>query len=761
MIRSFLRDVTLGCTMALLVGCSDADLAPPQGPGTTGAGAGGTGSGAAGGAGGQGGEGGCPELDVSLTQIYRYTDAAFSVQANVSPGAQGAYRTLAVIELYDDWSSPGLPPLEPGSFDLATAPNDAYATCQHCVTVITPDSSEIPTRTFFQTGGSIELTKYDPFDPHIAAGKLTDVKLAEVTQKEDGTWEALPGGGCFEIPSWSFDTTPVDGIPCEKAEDCANTALQVCSPKTSTCAPYECLFTFDILCPEGETCIAQVPSEISIGACYQACTPLASGECPAGNECIPIDPVQKYGICRPVGDGAPGEACTEPDISTGCEAGNVCAGVPAACERVCPYLTPDPGCPEGRLCSLSNVCLPLASGDTAAIDEVCQPSWVPYRSCAADGEAFRGLCMSLYPEETVEHCERMCRMVGGDGDCPSGEYCAGIFSNADVGICWKVPVCGDGELDPLNEICDDGNTASGDGCTGDCDAAEFDVLCNLAEPLDLDVDIASTTEGGPTGYGGSCELYIVVPSKTFAFDVPGPGRLTLGLTSDDNLDLLVLGDCADPNGSELACRSTPDSPEVLDVDFAAAPSGPVMVVVRGAAIPAVGPFTLHAAFTPAICGDGIVVGPEVCDDGNAIDGDGFCSGDCLAPDWPEICAGLPTLSTASPNTGDTASAPDLNDTDGYCTWGTGGEVTFRYVAPGDGTLTLHIDETAHNFAVYVLDGCGAATEATLLSCANAGFPPGSSEDLAVPLVAGQEVTVVVDTVDPDDGGPFSLGATFQ
>lgn len=738
----------IGCVMALLGGCADGDTTPPD----TG------GSGGTGGAGG-GGEGGCPVLDVSLTQIYRFTDAHFSVQADVSPGAPDAYRTLAVLEVYDEWSSPGLPPLATGSFDLAAAPNDAYGTCQHCVTVITPDSSEIPARTFFQTGGTIELTKLDPDDWTIAAGKVTDVTLSEVTQKEDGTWEAAPGGGCFVIPSWSFDTTPIDGIPCEKAEDCGNTARRICSPSTGTCSPLECLLTFDVLCPDGQVCLTQVPSEQSIGACYQGCTPLASGECPAGDECIAIDPVQKYGVCRPAGEGAPGEACSEPDVSTGCEAGSLCAGVPAECQQTCAYLTPDPGCPDGRVCGLSNVCLPPESGDPAAVGDACQPTWVPYRGCGADGEAFRGLCLALYPEETIEHCQRLCRTDGGE--CPGGEYCADIFSNTDVGICWKIPVCGDGVLDPLNEVCDDGNTASGDGCSGDCDTPEFDVLCQAAEPLQLDADIQSTTEGAPTGYGGSCELYIVVPSKTFTFDVPGPGRLSLSLTSDANLDLLALGDCADPNGSELGCRSEDVSPEVLDLDFDAAPGGPVMIVVRGKTIPDVGPFTLRATFTPAVCGDGITVGPEVCDDGNTMAGDGFCSADCLSADWPAICAGLATLSTSSPNTGDTALAPNLNDTDGYCTFATGGEVTYRYVAPKDGTLSLHLDETDANFAVYVLDGCGAATEGTLLGCGNAGWPPQSSEDVSVPLVTGQEITVVVDAVPPGKGGPFSLEATFQ
>ena len=102
-----------------------------------------------------------------------------------------------------------------------------------------------------------------------------------------------------------------------------------------------------------------------------------------------------------------------------------------------------------------------------------------------------------------------------------------IFGNPEVGLCWPTPSCGDGVIDPLNEVCDDGNTASGDGCSSDCDTAEFDQLCGDAEPLVLDTDITGTTVGGPSGYGGSCELYIVVPTKTYSFEVPGPGRTIL------------------------------------------------------------------------------------------------------------------------------------------------------------------------------------------------------------------------------------------
>src|ERR1043165_550132 len=35
-----------------------------------------------------------------------------------------------------------------------------------------------------------------------------------------------------------------------------------------------------------------------------------------------------------------------------------------------------------------------------------------------------------------------------------------------------LPACGDREINQADEVCDDGNTASGDGCSGDCKSDE-------------------------------------------------------------------------------------------------------------------------------------------------------------------------------------------------------------------------------------------------------------------------------------------------
>ncbi len=68
---------------------------------------------------------------------------------------------------------------------------------------------------------------------------------------------------------------------------------------------------------------------------------------------------------------------------------------------------------------------------------------------------------------------------------------------------------------------------------------------------------------------------------------------------------------------------------MLDVNVAAAPETPLLVVVRGATPKITGSFELVAHFEPAVCGDGMLAGAEACDDGNTEGGDG-CSADCSA-----------------------------------------------------------------------------------------------------------------------------------
>lgn len=749
-----------------LFACSSEPITPvPTGSGGGGGDPTTTGDGGSGGISGSGGDGGaggalkCPALALSQTNVSRKSIGAYGIEARVAPEVPGAFKTRANFELYEDDGSGLLPPLQTGTFDLAKPPNDNYGTCQHCALLVTYDHSDQPTRVFFQSEGSLVLSKLDPNDRTIGAGVLEDVTLVEVTQDPDFSWHVIPDGPCFTIPKWSFDTTPIDGLPCTRAEDCPNDVAQLCEPKTGKCGPLQCSFTGDVPCAQDEICMAQVPEESSWGACYRTCTPFTSDVCPFGSECIPLGPTQQIGACRPRGTAAIGAPCDESDISTGCVQGGLCVGNPAVCGKICSYLTADPGCPSGTVCGLQNVCVPKSSADPTPIGGTCLPDTPPTSDCGADDQAFRGLCISLFPDVPVLTCQRTCNTNAPE--CPGGQYCAGVFENPTIGICWPDPVCGNGEVDILNEVCDDGNTVSNDGCSSDCKSAELGPLCAEAEALVTGQTLQGTTLGGPTGYVGSCQLYSFIPAKTYSFLPPGPGTLSLTLGSTLDMDLAVLGDCADA-ATELGCHADWKQPERLEIKFSTTPAKPVLIVVRGHSTIDVGAFQLDAIFTPAVCGDGLVAGAEACDDGNQTGNDG-CSADCGAIEWPIVCAGLPLLSTTAMNTGDTTGGKNLITSDGSCATflGSDNEAMFRFTAPSNGTLSLTLPEKSADFALSVIDGCGAWSEVAQLFCSNGSFPPEGVETLSVELTAGQLITVVVDGFRPGEKGPFSLQASFQ
>jgi hypothetical protein len=306
------------------------------------------------------------------------------------------------------------------------------------VLLVAFDLGGTPKRAFYPASGVMELEQVPvDFEP-VIVGRAREMEIVEVTQNEDFTWEVLPGGDCFYVDEWAFDTRPVDGGACESAEECPNEATQVCEPDTGTCGPYQCSLTFDPpFCDQGEVCLSQLfdpdqnVSGAAIGACYRECDPASPAGCDAGQICRPLGPTQAFGVCVATGAAAIGESCTPRDISTECVAGAVCTGEPGKCARICHFLTPKAGCDAGRYCALSNLCELPETGDDAAIGELCHPASPELVECGIEGDAFRGLCMKFFFEDPALTCERLCRT--GDPACPNGEICLGIFSNPVVG----------------------------------------------------------------------------------------------------------------------------------------------------------------------------------------------------------------------------------------------------------------------------------------------------------------------------------------
>lgn len=763
--RSFAWALSAGLVLLVASACDDSEDPRPSPSGTTTStgGSAGTGGSGAEGAGGEGGAPGpCAVLTPMDTMIELYSSAIFALSARVGVEIEGYAKTRLNLELYP--SGNDFP--QPGTFDLSIAPDDSYATCEHCVLLVAYDKSGQPRRAFFQDSGTMTVTKFDAESWGVAAGEASDVRLVEVTQNLDGSWNVVPGGQCFDLPTWSFDTTVVDGGPCERAEDCPNEAVQICDVESKTCQPGECsLFGDPPYCDEGYRCMSQYGAFIdreeagpAIGACYPTCQPGApgsAGDCATGSMCFPLDATQTTGVCLMTGGPALGEACTLPDVVSGCAAGAVCTGEPPTCQAVCNYLTETSDCPSGAYCSAMNVCEPLDVGDVAPVGALCAPGTATLTDCGPEGDAFRGLCFRLFETEEDSTCARTCRTA--DPDCPAGLSCIGVFTNPHVGICADPGACGDGKLDLLGaEVCDDGNTESGDGCASDCASAELGPLCAVATPLVPGAVVVDTNEGGVTGYTSLCDPFIANPSRTFSFLPPAPGELTLKLTSLRELGVSVLADCQD-SGSELGCRMN-DGDDVLHVNFATVPAQPVLIVVRGQTPLETGLFILQSSFVAATCGDGLMSGPEACDDQNQLGGDG-CAADCSAIEWPELCAGLPPIEHGDLVDGTLDGAFRFFDLTQMCSYESGNDRAFTFVAPSAGELTVDLT-SEDDLVLFVRDGCGPIDQETYLACGN-WAQAGETESSTVSLTAGQVVTVVVDGFTREDAGPFTLTATFS
>jgi cysteine-rich repeat protein len=665
----------------------------------------------------------------------------------VAPGLGGAAADVLRVELYDS-TTPGLGALATGTFDLATAPNDNLGTCQHCVWISVDDDPAAALGTiYYQTAGSITLTAVvDPLEL-VFAGELSTVVLREATVDNDGRSTLVDGGDCVSVTGLAFDTTPTPGQACTRAEDCGNALMEICDPATDTCGGFQC-GDFEGCPSAGDICISQHPAVFE-GACYATCEP-GETHCDAGDRCVQFGVDPAFGICKDTGDGATGTACWPADNSTSCTGAAVCSFETETCAEVCEFYAASPGCPDGSACSLFGVCEAASIGDPAGFGETCGPSAELATGCADDGDAFRGFCFGYFEDDPLI-CEEAC--FAGLG-CDAGEFCALRFSSG-LGICRPNPVCGDGALGEIDEVCDDGNTASGDGCSGDCQTVEYDVICAGLPALGVDATVTGDTATATDGFFSSCQFGFA-RAELWELTPPGPGRLRLRMTSATDQLVAVRGVC-DDDDSELACEGFANAGETEEaiVQITDPTPGPVTVLVAAGTILEEGPFTLETDFVAQQCGDGIVAGAETCDDGNTTSNDG-CRGDCLAIEYGFYCTTAPVLSTTAVNTGDTTGAPYLYENDCSHFEATGRDRLYRYTAPSAGTLSLRLHQGTNDLAIAAFTGCGPPATMTQLACSSVV----DVEEIDLELTAGQQITIVVDGFDAEDAGPYELNATF-
>jgi cysteine-rich repeat protein len=696
-------------------------------------------------------EDGCRILSVGRRDFqFNFFDQLLGARFPVTPNLAGERGDVLHVELYDS-TTPDLPPLTTGTFDLSL--ETCVSSCQHCVWVEL-DATDDGTvdAIYFATEGMLTIDKVEDPLGAVFAAHWSRIVLRRATVGDNGQTQLVPGGDCVSISNVSFDTTPTPGEACESAEDCGNALLEICDPSNNKCADPEC--DFDTPCTSAnEVCLVQY-RDLFFGACYQTCNPSAqSGGCPATQQCVQRGPHPDSGICKYTGTGALGSTCELEDNSSSCVAGAVCSRESYTCVGTCSFFANDTGCAAGTVCSLFQLCEPPSAGVPVTFGQACGDAATQAQGCASDGEAFRGLCFGYEGDPLT--CHKTCL---GDRGCSSGEFCAQRYSSG-VGICLPLPVCGDGVRGEINEVCDDGNTMDGDGCSSDCTTVDENYLCTNAETLVLGTTTQGDTSTAIDGFMSSCQAGL---ARATLFDVtpPGPGRLRLHLTSASSQTLSLRTTCEDAS-TELVCRGqfgVPTDQELI-VQVTNPTPTPFTAMISANTVLEEGSYSLQAEFVPEDCGDGVVAGREACDDMNETSNDG-CSADCSTIEYGYYCAQAPALSTTATINGTLAGAPLLYEAS--CAADDGAAIhptrMYTFVAPAAGTLHLKLTDGAPGLAILsVRGGCGAPGVAPELSC-RAAFLNG---EIDVPLTGGQAITAVVTSFFAEQElGTFTLEATF-
>ncbi len=196
---------------------------------------------------------------------------------------------------------------------------------------------------------------------------------------------------------------------------------------------------------------------------------------------------------------------------------------------------------------------------------------------------------------------------------PGFDADGGLEDPQDVLIPSDEAVCGDGKVSP-EELCDDGNRASGDGCSSDCQIVEEGFTCHNPGATCRRARVCGdglqtppeTCDDGNDESGDGCTSSCLLEN---GYVCPSPGEDCIYIVECG--DGVVAGDESCDDGNADSGDGCNDTCELEEGWTCAVPAAPCR----------------------ADCGDSLVEGRETCDDGNETSGDG-CSETCRAePGW--------------------------------------------------------------------------------------------------------------------------------
>ncbi len=348
----------------------------------------------------------------------------------------------------------------------------------------------------------------------------------------------------------------------------------------------------------------------------------------------------------------------------------------------------------------------------------------------------------------------------------------GETGNFTLDISVATAFCGNGVAE-LPEKCDDGNTASGDGCGASCeiepggiadDCPGQTILLASNDPLAVrHIGLLGDTELMTTGIspssctgGGRQEVFAIVP------DVDG--HMTVQMVAEyDDATLYVRAEC-DLTATQLDCSEALEPNETLTLTVPVFANNAYYVFADGSSsTDDYGPYALDVWVTPGSCGNDEVDGGEQCDDGNMIAGDG-CDACVLEtpPTSNDTCPGAPLvldpLSLSAVVTASTASLA-ANWSGSGCLTGTTNyrDAVYAVTSPIDGHLTLTLDPYFDG-GMYVRTDCATTGATAQLKCVDA-IDGNGTETVGVPVQANVPLYVFVDGASTTQFGVFELSAS--
>jgi cysteine-rich repeat protein len=421
-----------------------------------------------------------------------------------------------------------------------------------------------------------------------------------------------------------------------------------------------------------------------------------------------------------------GDACTQ-DL---CSALGVPSNPPAASGTPCSG-------GGGRFCNSTGACVECVAGSQCT-------SLV----CDASGQCAAATCAdnTTNGTETDTDCGGSpCPPCGTNRHCNQPGDCA---SAVCTGNTCQAPACGDGVINSAAEVCDDGNTGNGDGCSSTC-TVETGHVCS-GQPSscatvcgDGFIRGAEACDDGSNVDGDGCSAgcavepgFACLMEPSVCFTTCGDGVRASSEACDDGNTASNDG-CSALCGVEAGYSCTGQAPsvctttcgdsvragsETCDDGNTAAGDGCTegCVVETGFVCVGSGPLSCSR-----VCGDGLRLGPEECDDGNVNSGDGCTAACTLEPgflcggDFPTVCVPLcgdgimlggEACDDGANNNGDGCSSSCAVETG----WTCAGTPSVCFTTCGDGVRAG--TELCDDGNTVDLDGCSATC---VLECGNA------------------------------------------